>query len=383
MAGDAVYSQGIIEAWSAFADLTVLCADSGADPSVGTDEVAWHIVGPQRSGRAASVPSRFPLIAWKGATRQYRKKLGELLQDPGWDAIVLDNLGLTHALPKAEAYRRQHPDTRIVYVSIEWEYPTRAGKYDSYQMSRVKRFAATLDLAKVRRWEEALIRRSDIVTVINPSDLEPFRRIDASRKYLTVLPGYSGPVAADRDITDAVPRRVLILGGRRPEQKQQVLLDWLAVSNEAISTAGIEVVVVGDIPDDLRTRVESTYPDVVVLGFTDHLDELIAEARAGLIVDTLGSGFKLRLLSHVFQRLPIVGLSDAIDGLPTPEGEGYLAAPTLVELVELVCQAVDRPEQLDAVQKRAFTDCDSQFSWAQRGELLASLLDPTAEDNLV
>lgn len=383
VAGDAVYSRGMIESWSTVADLTVICADGGADPRDGIAGVDWRIAGEQRSGRAGSVPSRFPLIAWKGATRSYRRVLRDFLRDPGWDAIVLDNLGLAHALPEAEKYQRRNPRTKLIYVSIEWEYPTRAAKYASYEMGLAQRTAARLDLRKIERWEKALISRSDVVTVINPSDLEPFRRIDPTRKYLPVLPGYSGPVLRSREITDDVPRRVLILGGRRPEQKQRVLLDWLAASDTKMADLGVEVAVVGDIPDDLRRRIELTYPNVNVIGFADDLKGLIAGARAGLIVDTVGSGFKLRLLSHVFQRLPIVGLSHAIDGLPTPEGKGYLAAPTIDELVQLVCRVVDDPAALNAVQDRAFSDCELEFSWDQRASSLATLLDPTAASNLV
>ncbi|MEO6473141.1 MAG: hypothetical protein ABIO14_15195 [Aeromicrobium sp.] len=295
---------------------------------------------------------------------------------------MLDNIGLAHALPRAETYRSKHPETRLIYVSHEWEYPTRASKYRQYRMGFAQRLVAALDLRKVRRWENALITKTDIVTVINTSDLEPFRTIDSSRKYLPVIPGYDGPVSASRTITHEVPRRVLLLGGRRSEQKQQILLDWLAVGYEALVAANIRVMVVGDIGDDLRARVTREYPEIEVLGFASDLDEVISQARAGLIVDTVGSGFKLRLLSHVFQRLPIIGLRGAIDGLPTPEGEGYLAASDLEALVSLVCQVVDTPELLDAVQERAFTDCESAFSWDQRASTLSASLG-TAPDQVL
>ncbi|SDF50253.1 Glycosyl transferases group 1 [Salipiger thiooxidans] len=371
-AGDAVYSRGIIESLSRTTRLTVLCADSGADRSIRPD-IDWHITGPQRGGRVGSVLSRWPLISWKGATRDYLAELDRLLEQK-WDAIILDNLGLAHALPRAERYRTAHPGTRLVYISHEYEYPTRAAKYDSYGMSLPKRLLAGRDLAKVRRSEEALLRRCDIVTVINTADLAPFRKIAPERKYLPLLPGYEGQMVSERRIDAEVPRRVLVLGGRRSEQKRQILLDWMAAAHDKLHAEGIEMVVAGDMDEGLRSHLRKSYPHAQVLGFVDDLEALFASARMGIIADTTGGGFKLRLLTQVFQRLPIVGLKGAISGLPTPEGEGYLGADSLKQLVSLVCEVIDDTDRLNALHEKVFSDSAVAFSWEARAEALTRTL---------
>lgn len=370
--GDSVYSRGLVEAWASVADLTVICADSGADHRIGKAGIDWRIGGTVRLGRARSVFSRWPLIAWKGATPDYLAELDRMLQIGGWDAIVLDNLGLVHALPRAEAYRKAHPEVRLVYVSHEWEYPSRAGKYRSYRMNPAGRAMAQFDLRKIKYWESALISRCDIVTVITASDLMPFRMIDPSRKYLPMTPGYDGPITHCRQITEATPRRVLMLGGRRAEQKQQVLLDWLSAAYKRLVAEDIEIAIAGDIGDELRQRVLREYPRTRILGYIEDLDSVVAEARIGLIADTVGGGFKLRLLTQVFHRLPIVGLAAAVNGLPTPAGVGYLAAQSLDELVMLTCNVIDDLELLNAVQKRAFRDCARAFSWQERAHTLTA-----------
>ncbi len=240
-AGDAVYSRGIIESVGNTVDLTVLCAESGAQRR-SSGSINWHVVAPQRKGRAGSTLSRWPLIAWKGATVSFHRELQGLLQQE-WDAIVLDNIGTVHALPLAERYRKAHPNSKLIYVSHEYEYPTRRGKYDAYNLGPLKRFIAGLDLQKVRKSEMALLRACDIVTVINEDDLIPFREIVGERKYLPLLPGYEGPMVLERQITLDTPRRLLILGGRRSEQKRQILLDWMEMAYERMVSANIEMVV--------------------------------------------------------------------------------------------------------------------------------------------
>ena len=378
VAGDSVYGRGLIEALASVAEVTVICANSGADHGSGKAEVDWRIVGAVRSGRAKSVFSRWPLIAWKGATPDYVAELDALLQLEGWDAIVLADLGLAHALPRAVAYRLSHPEVKLVYVSHEWEYSSRSGKYRSYRVNPLVRLMTQLDVMKVKRWEDSLIRRCDIVTVIATPDLVPFRMIDPSRKYLLLTPGYDGPVTSSRQITDVTPRRVLMLGGRRGEHKQQVLVDWLAAAYARLLAAGIGLAIAGDIDDELRQRVLREYPGTRVLGYVEDLDSVVAEARVGLIADTVGGGFKLRLLTQVFHRLPIVGLAAAVNGLPTPAGDGYLAAPSLDELVTLICEVVDDLELLNAVQNRAYNDCARAFSWDERARALtAAIYDRT------
>lgn len=380
-AGDAVYSRGIIEALAGVARLSVLCADSGATMP-GDPRIDWHITAPPRGGRGGSILSRWPLIAWKGATSDYLAKLDRLLAED-WDVIVLDNLGLAHALPRAEAYRATRPDTRLVYISHEYEYPTRAAKYGAYGMSLPKRILANRDLAKVKRSEEALLQRCDMVTVINAADLVPFRRIDAAVKYMVLTPGYNGPVTAQRQITGQTPRRVLLLGGRRSEQKRQILLDWMAAAYGPLGAAGIEIVIAGDMDDGLKEILARDYPQAQALGYVEDLDALIASARMGVIADTVGGGFKMRLLSHVFQRLPIVGLSGAISGLPTPEGAGYLGCNQLGDLVELVREVCDDPTRLNTLQERAFADCQEAYAWSSRAEDLLTALSDRSQAVLV
>lgn len=382
--GDAVYTRGVIEACAAVADVTAVCAGTETDREPAPDGIDWHVVDGPRPGRAGSVLSPLPLIAWKGATAGFGAEVERLLTEgQGWDAVVLDNIGTAHALGPVATFRRRHPATRVVYVSHEWEHATRASKYGHYRLSPATRALAAVDLAKVRRWEDRLIRTADVVTVINEADLIPFRRIDSSHKYLVLTPGYDGPVTTGRTLTDQTPRRLLIVGGRRSAQKQQILLDWLEVAERPLSEAGVEQVVVGDLDERLRDRLAHEYPRVRVAGFAPDLEAEIAEARAGLVVDTVGGGFKLRLLSHVFQRLPIIGLESAIDGLPTPAGEGYLAARSLDGLVRLVLDAIDRPDVLDVVQQRAFSDCAHDFSWADRARALAAVLGGDASSVLV
>ncbi len=126
--------------------------------------------------------------------------------------------------------------------------------------------------------------------------------------------------------------------------------------------------------DSLFKTLAERYPRTKVMGYVDDLDQLIASSRAGLIADTVGGGFKLRLLSHVFQRLPIIGLCDAIAGLPTRDGEGYLSAVNLNQLVDLVCESIDDIGVLNSIHNKAFEECRKEFSWSHRAQAFSEAI---------
>lgn len=374
-AGDAVYSRGMIEALAVHAAVTVLCADSGSSHQ-GHAQVDWHVTAPERNSRKGSVLSRWPLIAWKGAQRAYHNRLDKLLKHH-WDAIVVDNIGTAHALPKLVAYRRRNPGCALVHFSHEHEYNARSNKYGAYRMGIVERLATQWDLFKVKRVEDMLVRDTNLVTILNSDDEKLYRNVAPSQRYLMLTPGYDGTIAAPRKIDATTPRRLLLLGGRRSAQKQKVLLDWLESGHAMLSEAGVETQVLGDMPDSLCERLARDHPDLTVLGFVDDPAPFISRARAGLIVDTLGGGFKLRLLSHVFNRLPIIGLADAIEGLPVGAGQGYLAAKDHPALARLVLEAIDDFPRLNGIMNAAFDACDGKFLWDSRARQLITALGGT------
>lgn len=381
VAGDAVYSQGIIGALASLTRLTVLCGSNGSDARSETEAPAdWRIVEPPRSRQSGSVASLWPSIVWRGNTPGHKRELDSLLLQP-WDAIVLDNIGSAHALSAAKSYKARRPSTALLYVSHEVEFEARRAKYGKYKITPLVRLASILDLVKVKVAEHRLLRETDVVTVINEGDVPAFKVVAPQKRYVLLSPGYNGAVLPARRIDASTPRRVALLGGRTSQQKQQILLDWLEASYVPLSVAGIEIVVVGDVAPSLSSIVQQQYPKVSLLGFVEDADPLLADCRMGIVPDTVGGGFKLRLLTYVFRRVPIVGLDQAISGLPTRIDKGYLVAPDLKSLAQLIVASIDDFDTLNTLQEQCFADCEGAFGWAGRGQSLAELLRPAAEES--
>lgn len=380
VAGDAVYSRGVIGALASVARLTVLCGSNGSDERASAEAPAdWRIVEAPRKRQSGSILSSWPSIVWRGDTPSHRGELVELLKQ-SWDAIVLDNIGSAHAISAVTTYKARHPSTTLLYVSHEIEFETRREKYGNYKFNPLVRLASFWDLAKVRSAEHRLLSEADIVTVINHLDVPVFQAVAPNKRYVLLSPGYDGSLLEHRKIEATTPRRIALLGGRTSQQKQQILLDWLEASYDKLVAVEIEILVIGDVAPGLHDLVQQQYPRVKLLGFVDDVDSLLANCRMGIVPDTMGGGFKLRQLAYVFRRVPMVGLDQAISGLPTLANEGYLSAPDLEALANLIVTSIDDIDTLNATQDRCFADCAGAFGWRARGELFAKLLRPAAEE---
>ena len=145
VAGDAVYSRGIIGALAPLTRLTVLCGSNGSDVRAAAEAPAeWLIVEPPHSRQFGSVFSSWPSIVWRGDTPSHARELERLLKQP-WDAIVLDNIGSAHALSAARAYKTRNAGTTLIYVSHEVEFEARRAKYGKYKINPLVRAASILD----------------------------------------------------------------------------------------------------------------------------------------------------------------------------------------------------------------------------------------------
>lgn len=366
--GEIAYSRGVLESLGAACRLTVLAATNGEHPtgSFEEDGIAWHIVPTSRRPQALSLSTAMPNIMWRNATASYHRRLRELLDEP-WDAVVIDHIASVHVLPPVRAWRARNPDGCLLYLSHEHERTTRSEKYSSYVGGPLRMAVMKLDGWKIGQWEDAVVRAADIVSLINPNEKALFDNHVPARRYITTLPGYDGPRRAVRRIDASTPMRIAVLGGRGPLHKRNILRDWLATCARPFADAGIEMDVIGDVDPALRAQLEQKHPSVVFSGFVDDLDQHLQQARIGVVPDTVGRGVKVRLTSYIFSRLPMAGITGAIDGLPLTSGEDYVEAPDMAALTALCIRIVRDAEQLNALQEHAFAACDGRFDWRTRG----------------
>jgi glycosyltransferase involved in cell wall biosynthesis len=356
-------------------DLTVLAQTNGEVPvgELRRDGVDWHFVPAAHRWRPLSLLTTLPNLPWRSATPAYRRELVALLEFP-WDCVILDHFASAHVLPWIAAWRRRHPDGRLLYVAHEHERTTRNEKYACYGGNLLRLLAMKIDGWKIGRWEDKILRTADIVSLINGAARHLFEASVPNGRYITTTPGYDGSRVEHRKIDASVPRRVALLGGRGSLHKQHVLVDWLDAAAERFARAGVDLDVIGDIGPALRETLQKRFPNVRFSGFVDDLTAHLQTCRLGVVPDTIGRGVKIRLASYIFARVPMAGFKGAIAGLPIRANHDFAEAPTLRALADTCIRLVDDFDRLNRLQNNAFAACEHGFDWTTRGQAIVEAI---------
>jgi hypothetical protein len=190
----------------------------------------------------------------------------------------------------------------------------------------------------------------------------------ARDRSLTITPGYTGHVLGARRISEATPRRVIIMGSFGWVVKQANLTRFVEIADPIFKENGIELDVVGDVPKALLAALKLRCRATHFHGFVTDAAPYLARARIGIVPESIGGGFKLKFLDYIFARVPVATVSQAVAGLSEDLQHAMIRNDSLAGLVGDIVSHVDRIDELNRMQERAFALGDAQFDWNVRGQ---------------
>lgn len=376
--GQEIYSSQLISALAEQGmELTVLCfAQSGGRTEARDDgTIQWRLVRQDHRPSWASVFSTLPHVAHRSATRAMRAHFKELLDEWRWHSVVLDGLYMGWALPIFERrYARDAPRPRMIYVSHNHEESLRALMARNYAGNPVYKSLLYHDWHKVRRLEHRMVDAADAVTAITQDDAARYRVSSPRTPIYTLPPGYRGRRVAQRQITDAVPRRAVVLGTFDWMAKRMNLQEFLTVADPMFGEAGAALTVVGRGDPDFLSHLRAKFKNTALVGEVDKVDPYLDSSRIAIVPERTGGGFKLRVLDYVFSRLPIAALEGSVAGTPLRADESILTFGDHKALVDGVLKSIDDLKLLNRIQESAYSTCADHFDWQRRGAQLFGLL---------
>lgn len=367
-AGAKVYSAKLAESLAA-SGVMVRFMGIGEDTAIPAHcaHVDWLPVSHGRRSNIVALFSPLPNAAAIDASDAYTLALQQQLQED-WDAIVLDGYGTGWALEPCVRYRagRAVGRTRLIHVSHNHEERLwRAMARDS-RASPLRKLVLWQNYRKVRTLERRIVRSVDLLTAITDEDRTSLGATLGDKRTLTLTPGYDGWVAPERRISTDTPRRVILMGSFRWVVKQENLARFVELADPSFSRNGIELDVVGDVPEELLANLQRQCRATRFHGFVKDVAGLFANARIAVVPEAIGGGFKLKFLDYFFGRVPVATLGHAAAGLAQELREQTLACDSLPELVETVIAHIDRLDELNRLQQRAFACSSARFTWHER-----------------
>jgi hypothetical protein len=234
--------------------------------------------------------------------------------------------------------------------------------------SALKRLALRRNATKVATLERRIVRTVDLLTTITDEDRSTLSAAMARGRSLSITPGFSGQMVGARRITRATPRRVLIMGSFQWVVKQENLTRFVEIADPIFEKLGIEMDVVGDIPKAFLAALKARCRATHFHGFVTNVAPYLDRARMGIVPESIGGGFKLKFLDYIFGRVPVATVSQALAGLPAELQFAMLKSDSLAGLVNEIVSHIDRIDELNRMQERAFALGNAQFDWNVRGK---------------
>jgi len=368
--GDRVYSAQFIRAIAeAGADVTVIGLATGTPPEPGFERITWIPVEAEARSSLAAATMSLPLVAAKNSPPAFRQKFRETLDKQKPDLIVLDSYAAGWVL---EEIGSDAP--RVCYVAHNWEEQITRDIAREFRGSLPKRVFLQLNAARTRRLERRMVARASLVAALTDSDRRNLLQAAPGKASVLIPPGFVGASRVSRIIDGLVPRHLVMLGSVQWIAKQMNLAAFLRVADPAFSAAGITLDIVGDVAAEFRQEWSPKVKATRFVGFADDLDAALDRARMGLLIDSLGGGFKLKVLSYLQTRTPVAALTGSFEGIPEEVARHFLVAPDAERLVAAIIAAIDDLPRLNAMQDAALLAARGRFEWPENGRRFVAAL---------
>lgn len=371
--GDALYSAGMLTALSRTEQAAVTVVGTRREnqpiedrllrlPRTAFPEPPW----PRRSG-ILSLLTSLPRDAYCLAPPPIGTTLTELLTQE-WDWIVFDHARSAAFLPTVLQQRKQ---ASICYVAHNAEGKIRSKIAKDFD-SPLRRSIMRWDAEKYRQLEQRIVEAADSIVCITDADAAYFA--PSGKTTFVVPPIYLGTIAPSDRIEPTRPRSILLLGSFEWAAKQRNLEHIVGTLVPVLKSKNVTLDVVGNVPGNIQARYAHERPNLVFHGPVADLSGVLAKSRGGLAAETLGGGFKLKLLDYAFARLPIFGLRTAVDGTTADEQSAMYLAGTMEGLANAIIGSIDDLAALNGNQAKLFELMSSRFGLEQGTERLRDIL---------
>ena len=334
------------------------------------NRIEWSIVPGGPNPTVLALASQLPLVAARFGTRVYAQHLGAMLRAGKFEVVILDHYAMVWAISCIQKSERNGARPLIAYIGHNFETKLSADTARNFRGDLLRKAALHANAWKTANAERRLARIADIIVTLTAEDANSLMPISPLSTKLVLPPGYSGPRAMARQISQATPRRVVIVGAYRWTPKEMNLSAFFETADPILRNAEIGIDIVGEVPDSLRKAWQAQVKATRFHGFVEDLGEFLAARRMGLVIEQTGGGFKLKTLDYIFNRLPIAATKGSMAGLPLTAGLHYLSFDSVRELAQGVVAAIDDIARLNSMQQSAFEQCDTRFDWNDRGRTL-------------
>ena len=323
-----------------------------------------RIVGvPLRRSRAVdilalvgSLPRRIPFFILRDDSARMRRAMLDLTGRSGFDIVHFDQLNMGQFTQLAHGAATVLDNHNVLSVLFDRMAATERGV--------LRKILLQIEASKMRNYERQIFTRFDALLAVSETDAQQIRML-AGRKCDPVVV----PIAIDSEAMRPVARRPCALGilsvGTMSYPPNVDGVTWFArevLPLVAQRIPGVAFRIVGAKPDR-QVRALTKNPSIVVTGYVDELDSLVAHSSVFIVPLRSGSGMRVKILNAFAQGLPVVSTTLGCEGIDAANGEHLLLADTAEAFGEAVVRLMQDPGLAERLSRNARRLVEHCYSW--------------------
>lgn len=319
---------------------------------------------PERSGwrrLVGALADSRPDLGRRLESPRYVEAFQKALSEP-WDIIQVEALEMAPHWRAMAAVRRLPPVVLDAH-NCEWILQERLARADLANGRWLGGLYSTLQAAKLRRYEGAVVSVADAVVAVSAADAAALKRVAQARRVAVVPNGVD---------TSALPIRVGVGDGRtvlftgtmdyRPNADA---VAWFVEAVWPLVRGGVpdaRFEIVGRAPT-AKVRALAEHPGVEVVGEVASMAAHFARAAAYVAPLRVGGGSRLKLLEAFAHGVPVVTTSLGAEGIAVTDGRDARVADDPEAFSEALIELLALPERGRLLAAMARRLVEERYDW--------------------
>ncbi len=294
---------------------------------------------------------------------------------PEFDAVMLSRH--TVATPLLPLIREFAPRARLLFDTVDLHFlreERAANLAAGRDPDRVGFGPAPGATTRTRQAEVALVRASDVTLVVSPVEQELLAALvpEARIEILSNVHEIAG-----RGLPFDQRTGLLFVGGFQHEPNVDAV-EWLMAEIwprlvDALPEVGLHIVG-SRMPAALAERCREAGPSVVVHGFVEDLEPLLAGSRLALAPLRYGAGVKGKINQAMAHGLPVIATPLAVEGMHATAGLDAMVAESAEAFAAMTALAYSDEALWQTLAQGGLDNVDLHFSFATASSTLEAIL---------
>lgn len=326
------------------------------------------------TGAITKVGSSLPITLSPYAKKYVEREIHEIISASNdWDFLLYDGLHPAAHSERSGKFYRNGFKGKIIYRAHNRESALWWGKA-ALTSSYFKRRFYSAQAAKVQRFEDSLVRSSDLVAAVSEIDLEGFRKESPELKARTVPIGLPFQKTATPLPQGAL--RLLFIGKLDWAPNREGLRWFLdnVWPNVNAKRSDITLSVAGS-GDGSWLKAYRQLNNLSVLGRVDDLQSLYTGSDALIVPIFYGSGTRVKVIEAASYSRAAISTALGVEGLNLSASSEYLRAEKAQEWINLLLNL--KREELKSVGEHSYAKLKSHFDSDQVARSFIDILEAT------